>query len=158
MRTNLSKTFLNLLTRFQSVQSRILDLPSRLQALRRFASFEAITFTSSVYIADASGNICWRSAFITCSYLAIILLNKGTAIASITEPKTIITIMSVEIADAPAPNTRTLRIASTAYVSGKILDISCINQGICCIGKNTPLKNIIGKTNVIINSALSLDP
>ena len=71
--------------------------------------------------------------------------------AIIIMPNTMSIISSVEICGIPAPNTITFRKASEAYVKGNTLLMSCIYHGICCIGKNTPLRNIIGNIKVIMS-------
>ena len=50
----------------------------------------------------------------SCSYLVIIRLNTGTAIAIITAPNTISTMRSVDICGIPAPSTMTLLSESEA--------------------------------------------
>ena len=78
------------------------------------------------------------------------LLKTGTAIVVITTPNTTSIVISVMIAVGPAPRTMTSLRACEAYVSGRTFDMSCMYHGICCMGKNTPLRNIIGNISVII--------
>jgi hypothetical protein len=49
-----------------------------------------------------------------------------------------------------APSTITFLRESATYVSGKNFEMPCMNHGICSIGKNTPLRNIIGNIIVVI--------
>jgi hypothetical protein len=95
--------------------------------------------------------LCVVFAALLAFYLVIILLNTGRAIAVMTAPNAISIISSLEISGMLAPKTMTFLSASAAYVRGRNFETVCMYHGICCIGKNTPLRNIIGNISVIMS-------